>query len=140
MKQQVLRSFTEPTDIVVLGSGFSWKIGLKEAEGHDEFLKSISKFERGITDDYSGIDIDEKWMETHGLVTVLTTEELKYLEDNGFLEEYFEGMSYNGFIGEILIGVLNDETKEYMQLSHETKDYYILYDLKMKTILIGIEL
>lgn len=129
-KLEVLRRFEEPTDILVLGAGFGWKIGLNESKDYEDFLIKTKEYERGITDDYIGIDIDEKWIETQGYVTVYTLEEIEFLKEKGLFEEYMEGMLYENFVGEITIGVINDETKQYMQLPSEMKDYYILYDLE----------
>lgn len=128
----VLRSFTEPTDVVILGFGYTWFLGYTGSDypltdEDQELIKTLENYERGITDDYTLLSVRNGYIETNGYVIVLTLDEhkkLRHLIDHGTDSVYI-----TDFVGDITIGVIDEDTKEYIKLNNPSEDYYILYDL-----------
>lgn len=137
MERKLIRTFTEPTTIVVIGKGFNW---MQYGEEYKHYFKSVvlnTDHEIGIADDESYVDtiikkgneIKKGYMNTDGYVNVITREDLDKLMYNGlFADDYFESIVLVDFIGSVYASVINSDTKERMILNDS--DDYILYSLE----------
>jgi hypothetical protein len=128
-KHKHLRTIETPTDIIVLGTGFTYQLGNGIESEVEALINEVEPHEMGITDDYSSVDIEDTCLQTTGSVIVLTLEEFEKLKHLN--EDTIEGMIYKDFVGDVILGVVNDDTGEFLPLYDPERDYYILYEVDL---------
>lgn len=129
-KHKHLRTIETPTDIIVLGAGFTWQIGNGLGDEIEYLINQVEPHEMGITDDYTTVDIEDTRLETSGSVIVLTLEEFEKLKNLN--DDTIEGMIYKDFVGDVLLGVIRDDTGENLPLYDPERDYYIIYEIDVE--------
>lgn len=142
MERRLIRKFDTPTNIMILGDCFGW---ILEDEWYrdgfdDKTLNGISiskRFEVSVSTDGTDIHISSfrtneasditSDLHNTGYCTILTEEEAKRLYD---VSEFADAPRFHidDFIGEIYIGVMNDDTNEFMELPENPQATYLLDD------------
>jgi hypothetical protein len=140
MERRLIRKFDTPTNIVIVGDSFSWILedNFYRDDFNDATLNAIAayaKYEVSVSTDGTDIHICSLGADSNigtdlsnvGYCIVLTEEEGKKLYE---LSEFSDAPRFyiDDFKGEIFIGVMNDDTNEFMELPDNPKTTYLLDD------------
>ena len=133
IEKKLIRSFSEETDVIVIGNTLTWMLDHPTAsenlsESQKEFLSNF-KHEFYITDDYHSFDFimdDTRYvLEGTGSVSVYSVDEYLSIRDLLVLEEFEdEGVYITDFKGEIYAQIRDFDSDEVLTFSEsETEDY-----------------